>query len=126
MRLCSDVAEGETMRTWTKTAGIIFLAVASVYSNRAIAATDTTTATPAKPVTPIVTEEASTDPFASATATTRPTEGQSVTASQVNVTDAGTVEIHVNDANLIEVLRMMSLQTQKNITASKEVRGTIT
>ncbi len=40
--------------------------------------------------------------------------------------DAGTVEIHVNDANLVEVLRMLSLQSQKNIIASKDVRGTVT
>src|SRR5262249_18298800 len=45
---------------------------------------------------------------------------------QVNVSDAGTVEIHVNEANLVEVLRMLSLQSQKNIIASKDVRGTVT
>src|SRR5690606_19937678 len=54
------------------------------------------------------------------------TQGTSVSDDQVNISDAGTVEIHVNDANLIEVLRMLSLQTQKNIVASKEVRGTVT
>ncbi len=53
-------------------------------------------------------------------------EGQSVSGSEVKVSDVGTVEIHVNDANLVEVLRMLSLQSQKNIVASKEVRGTIT
>lgn len=52
--------------------------------------------------------------------------GQSVSATQVSVSDAGTVEIHVNDANLLEVLRMLSLQSQRNIIASKEVAGTIT
>ncbi|MDB5174938.1 MAG: pilQ, partial [Phycisphaerales bacterium] len=59
--------------------------------------------------------------------TTKPAnQGQSVTAAQVNVSDLGTVEIHVNDAALVEVLRMLSLQSQKNIVASKDVRGTIT
>ncbi|MDB5332742.1 MAG: pilQ, partial [Phycisphaerales bacterium] len=59
--------------------------------------------------------------------TTKPaSQGQSVTAAQVNVSDLGTVEIHVNDAALVEVLRMLSLQSQKNIVASKDVRGTIT
>ncbi|HSV14138.1 MAG TPA: secretin and TonB N-terminal domain-containing protein, partial [Tepidisphaeraceae bacterium] len=52
--------------------------------------------------------------------------GQSISASQVSVSDAGTVEIHVNDANLLEVLRMLSLQSQRNIIASKEVTGTVT
>src|SRR5688500_14746686 len=41
-------------------------------------------------------------------------EGTSVTDSEVKVSDAGTVEIHVNDASLVEVLRMLSLQSQKN------------
>src|ERR1700753_4285122 len=38
-----------------------------------------------------------------------------LTASQVSVSDAGTVEIHVNNADLLEVLRMLSAQSQKNI-----------
>ena len=53
-------------------------------------------------------------------------EGTSATSAQVNVSDAGTVEIHVNEANLVEVLRMLSMQSQKNIIASKDVRGTVT
>ncbi|HEV8378543.1 MAG TPA: secretin and TonB N-terminal domain-containing protein, partial [Tepidisphaeraceae bacterium] len=56
----------------------------------------------------------------------KPAEGTSASAPQVNVSDAGTVEIHVNEANLVEVLRMLSLQSQKNIIASKDVRGTVT
>src|SRR5439155_18217240 len=55
-----------------------------------------------------------------------PAEGTSVSSTEINVKDAGTVEIHVNDANLVEVLRMLSIQSQKNIIASKEVRGTVT
>src|SRR5690606_17571449 len=54
------------------------------------------------------------------------TQGTSVSDDQVNISDAGTVEIHVNDAKLVEVLRMLSLQSQRNIVASKEVRGTVT
>ena len=46
--------------------------------------------------------------------------------TNVNVSDAGLVEIHVNDANLGEVLGMLSAQLQRNIMASKEVRGTVT
>jgi type IV pilus assembly protein PilQ len=46
--------------------------------------------------------------------------------SQVAVNDAGTVEIHANEANLAEVLRMIALQSQKNIITSKDVRGTVT
>jgi type IV pilus assembly protein PilQ len=53
-------------------------------------------------------------------------EGTSVSSTDVNVNDTGAVEIHVNDANLVEVLRMLSLQSQKNIIASKEVGGKVT
>ena len=52
--------------------------------------------------------------------------GVSVTNTQVAVNDAGAVEIHVNDANLLEVLRMLSLQSRKNIIASKNVTGNVT
>lgn len=51
---------------------------------------------------------------------------EELTDKDVNVTDAGLVEIHVNDANLGEVLKMLSLQLERNILASKEVRGTVT
>lgn len=115
------------MRNWTKSAGILFMAAAAVCPIWGIAHAhaDTSAAQELKP--------AADDPFAPSTqpsdaapATQPAAKGQSVTASQVNVSDAGTVEIHVNDANLVEVLRMLSLQSQKNIIASKEVHGTIT
>lgn len=53
-------------------------------------------------------------------------KGTSVSATQVNVSDTGLVEMHVNDASLPQVLRMLSLQSQKNIIASKDVTGTVT
>jgi type IV pilus assembly protein PilQ len=111
------------MRHYTKTAGLIFLAASSVYSYQAIAGTSANGADPATDVKLL-----ESDPFGptSQPATQPATEGTSVSASEVAVSDAGTVEIHVNDANLVEVLRMLSLQTQKNILPSKEVRGTVT
>ena len=119
------------MRTWTKTAGLLFSAALSVYSNQASVALagERAMPAPAAPATDVkVLEE--TDPFAATQPTTQPAapagEGQSVSNSEVSVSDAGTVEIHVNDANLVEVLRMLSLQTQKNIMPSKDVRGTVT
>ena len=36
-----------------------------------------------------------------------------------------TVEINVSDANLLDVLRMLSMQSRKNIIASKNVSGTV-
>jgi type IV pilus assembly protein PilQ len=74
-----------------------------------------------KPETP------ATDPFGQTTVVDQADTGNNLTTDDVNVdTDAGTVEIHVNDANLVEVLRMLSLQSQRNIIASKEVKGTVT
>ena len=68
-----------------------------------------------------------TDPFAQTTVVDPANPGSSVTDTDVAYDNAaGTVEIHVNDANLVEVLRMLSMQSQKNIIASKEVKGTVT
>ncbi len=125
------------MRKWTKAAGLIFMAATAVYSDRVIlagAADPVTEVTGAKPdaVKPLAADPfgtsatAPSDHAATQPADTQPGEGQSVTSSQVNVSDAGTVEIHVNEANLVEVLRMLSLQSQKNIVASNQVHGTIT
>jgi type IV pilus secretin PilQ/predicted competence protein len=55
-----------------------------------------------------------------------PRGGVSITDKQVIVGDSGMVELHVNGQNLLEVLRLLSLQTQKNIIASKDVSGVVT
>lgn len=141
------------MRKWTKTAALI-MAVSAVYSDSVILAASTKKTSPtkqgktaaalvatpsssartasgadsrvselpAKPATKPTTEPTTTpaDPFETAPS------GTSLATTDVNVSDAGTVEIHVNDANLVEVLRMLSLQSQRNIIASKDVRGTVT
>src|SRR6266536_2958488 len=85
--------------------------------------TDPATAAPAPTAAGV--KPAATDAPAAPAPAAKP-EGKSVSKSEVNVTDEGTVEIHVNDASLVEVLRMLSLQSQKNIVCSKEVRGTVT
>lgn len=124
------------MRNWTKSAGILFMAAtAAVYPIGSLAPVHADTAPAATELKPSSAAQ-NDDPFAPSTqpssadsaapATQPAAQGQSVTASQVNVNDAGTVEIHVNDANLVEVLRMLSLQSQRNIIASKEVHGTVT
>jgi type IV pilus assembly protein PilQ len=159
------------MRKYSKTAGLLFLAAAAVYTNQATSLTSGTSATPATASAgprpgaapaaadgfgyqlalaapaadatgtdiklldesaPAAAADAAaggeTDPFADAATqpTSQPAEGQKLSESEVDVNDEGTVEIHVNDASLIEVLRMLSLQTQKNILPSKDVRGTVT
>jgi type IV pilus secretin PilQ/predicted competence protein len=51
--------------------------------------------------------------------------GGPLTSGQVSVSDAGSVDIHVEAADLLAVLRMLSLQSQRNIIASKSVTGTV-
>ncbi|MCS7033539.1 MAG: hypothetical protein NZ561_06035, partial [Phycisphaerae bacterium] len=136
-----------------KAAGVLFLAASSVYALGALAAkpqssvsspplADLATTEPVAPAAdPIAAAPAAAtnvkvldpeeDPFAPAPnsppAPEPPaSEGQSVTADSVLVSDEGTVEIHVNDAQLVEVLRMLSIQSRKNIIASKDVGGKIT
>jgi type IV pilus assembly protein PilQ len=75
---------------------------------------------------PAAAPESVADDAIPAAPTPSPEKGASVTSNQVNVGPAGTVEIHVNDAKLVEVLRMLSMQSQKNIIATKEVSGTVT
>src|SRR5213076_225398 len=94
------------MRKWrSRTIGLLFTAAVSVYSDQAFRVNAATPAnSPAAPKPD--------------NADTKPSEGTSVTTTDVSISDAGTVEIHVNDANLVEVLRMLSLQSQRNIIAS--------
>lgn len=96
----------------------------SVYSVRADSANLPGQATPLNTPTPAP----ASDPFANTDAIPVPVaEGKGVKSGDVKYDDAqGTVEIHVNDANVVEVLRMLSAQSQKNIIASKEVRGSVT
>ncbi|HEX2971479.1 MAG TPA: secretin and TonB N-terminal domain-containing protein [Tepidisphaeraceae bacterium] len=114
------------MRKWTKAASLLFFAIGAVCPTQSLWAAEKD----AKPASgkaagaEVRLLDETAGPIASPT--TKPAEGQSVSSQQVAVSDAGTVEIHVNEANLVEVLRMLSLQSQRNIVASKEVRGTVT
>jgi type IV pilus assembly protein PilQ len=112
------------MRKWNKTAGLLFWAAASVYPVGALLAGQTNQGKNTGQEVRLLEETAG--PVAGDKGGDKPAQGTSASAPQVNVSDAGTVEIHVNEANLVEVLRMLSLQSQKNIIASKEVRGTVT
>src|SRR5688572_24391928 len=112
------------MNKWRKTTSLLFLAAASVYPVQALAADAGSRARGNAGAAAVTTDVRLVE---EASPTTQPSgEGESVTAQQVNVSDLGTVEIHVSDASLAEVLKMLSLQSQKNIIASKDVRGTVT
>jgi type IV pilus assembly protein PilQ len=136
------------MRKWTKAAGLIFLAASSVYSEGALraatadrtsggsrASSDKAVKAPEVRSLPDATDSVA-EPKRAVGAATRPaTQPATQPAAAapaaagpqtVAVKDLGTVEVHVNDASLVEVLKMLSLQSQRNIVASKEVRGTIT
>lgn len=101
--------------------GVFFFTVLSVYSGQSRAEPGADLSVPVGSPTTQPTNLM--DPFASEPM--RPT--QDVKASDVNF-DAkfGTVEMHVSDASLVDVLRMLSLQSQKNIVASNKVSGVIT
>lgn len=114
----------------TRNVGLLLLAAGSVYFGQVgliKAATPGKSAGAANPAS-VVKVLPEIDPFAVTPPvdTSANKNGTSVSTPVVNYSDAGTVEIHVNDANLVEVLRMLSLQSQKNIIASKDVRGTVT
>lgn len=113
------------MKVSLRTCGILAIAAGAVYSGPATAAKIPGRADemPNFPAT------LPSDPFAPEplSVPAADTTGKRVDPTDVNYDDAnGTVEIHVNEANLVEVLRMLSLQSQKNIIASKDVRGTVT
>jgi len=116
------------MRKSSKTAGLLFMAAASVYAGGAMVAIAADGATsPAS--TPGQAEVRVLDETAPVPVTNTPpaaAEGKNVSDKDVAVSPAGTVEIHVDDASLVQVLRMLSLQSQRNIIASKEVHGTVT
>lgn len=141
------------MKKWTKTAGLLFMAASSVYFGQAVVAApgkSDSTATGGKSpggsdvrlleeLTPAASDKADAKADSKADADNADSkatdakpaapaksEGRSVSKSEVKVSDEGTVEIHVNDASLVEVLRMLSLQSQKNILCSKDVRGAVT
>ncbi len=119
------------MAKMNRTAGVFFAATVAVYAAWPNGANGASGANPGTNVTWLEAEmadaaPASTQPAATSQPAAAPTVGTSVADTDVNVSAGGTVEIHVNDASLVEVLRMLSLRTQKNIIASKEVRGNIT
>ena len=114
------------MRKWKRTSGLLFWAAASVYPVGTLLAGQATSGKNTGQEVRLLEETAGPVTQVDTNPKGDGKQGTSASAPQVNVSDAGTVEIHVNEANLVEVLRMLSLQSQKNIIASKDVRGTVT
>ncbi len=61
-----------------------------------------------------------------AIAETQPAEDSEEPAGDVRVSPQGRVEMHVRDLSLASVLQMLSMQSQRNIVASKDVGGRVT
>ncbi len=56
----------------------------------------------------------------------KPADAPPSSATQVSVTDRGTVEMHVANLPVSTVLQLLSLEGQRNIIASPNVKGTVT
>lgn len=114
------------MRKWTGTGGLVFLAAMSVYAGGALSVAAENGATAASEQSSATVQLLDETAGPATAPTSQPTGGQKLSESKVNVTQAGTVDVQVSNANIHEVLHMLSLQSEKNIIASKEVRGTVT
>ncbi|MEK7755980.1 MAG: hypothetical protein AAB385_02090, partial [Planctomycetota bacterium] len=55
----------------------------------------------------------------------KPADAPPSSATQVSVTDRGTVEMHVANLPVSTVLQLLSLEGQRNIIASPNVKGTV-
>ncbi len=117
------------MRTFHKASALLFLAAASVYPSGAILALpgkgDSSSAgKAAAPTVQAVTLPPIGAPGAGDPVPTSATPDTDANA-QVTVSESGTFTIDVADADIVKVLRMLSSQSQKNIIASKDVKGSI-
>jgi type IV pilus assembly protein PilQ len=123
------------MRSWTPSAGLIFLAAWSVYAGQANVASAGapagSTDSPAAVITPDVKVLPDGVDSTADSATTQPSETdsdllKSTGPAKVTLTDAGTFSIQINsDISIVQVLRMIGSQAQISIIPSKEVRGTV-
>ncbi|HEY1922221.1 MAG TPA: hypothetical protein VGG44_05605 [Tepidisphaeraceae bacterium] len=114
------------MRKWTRSAGLIFCAVASVYNGPAAFAVEEVLRSSAdSPATVKLISDTPTDSHADTTPATQPSS-QTASGAKVSMNDAGTFSIQINtDISLVEVLRMIGNQAQVSIIPSRDVRGTV-
>ena len=106
------------MRDWTKPLGVLLAAASSVCISVAIHAQETP---PGKAPAPAKSDEV--DPFAKSALPSGAV--RDLTKDELQVTE-GMVEVHVNDQSIISVLQTISIQTKRNIIASKNVTGSVT
>lgn len=99
------------MRKNTRLWGLFFCAVGSVCSGPAIGADEVTS--DAMPAGESAILDAGSD------------SGNLPQGQQVNVGSFGQIDLHVKDLDLTKVLQLLSIQSEKNIIASRSVSGTV-
>jgi type IV pilus assembly protein PilQ len=130
------------MRRWTKTTGLLFFVIASVYYGQSTIADEATGVTAADSAGDsklvVDADSAGNVPAEAATLTasaavqnagapaTQPTGGMRGGGPKVSVSESGTFSIQINnDISVVELLRMIGNQAQLSIVPSREVRGTV-
>src|SRR5271170_1446378 len=98
------------MRRWTRSAGLLFCAVAAVYNGPAAYSAQEVQISPSNPATTV---KVIGDGDAAPAADSSP-------AARIAVSDTGTFSIQINgDISLVQVLRMIGNQAQLSIVPSK-------
>jgi type IV pilus assembly protein PilQ len=111
------------MRKWTRSAGLLFCAVASVYNGPAAFAVEEALRSSAD--SPPTVKLISDTPADAATSDSVPST-QPAGTPKVAINDAGTISIHTNnDISVSEILREIGAQAQLSIIPSRDVRGSI-
>jgi type IV pilus assembly protein PilQ len=106
------------MRKWTRSAGLLFCAVASVYNGPAAFAVEEAqrSSVDSPPTVKLISDNAA-DPVPA----TQPSAG-----TKVSMNDGGTLSFQIDsDISLVQLLRMIGDQAQLSIIPSKDVRGTV-
>jgi type IV pilus assembly protein PilQ len=117
------------MNKFMKTAGIIFLAIMSGYSDQAIAATSAKSANASDKSSSDVKLVDDNDPFAATNPTTEPTAvttDSKLSAAPLLLNPDGTFSLNITTgADIVEQLRVIGFQSQMSIIPSKEVHGSL-
>lgn len=105
------------MRQWTRSAGLLFCAIAAVYNGPAAYCAQGDQASSSDPATKVKLIGDG-DSASTSTAPSSP--------AHIAVSDTGTFSIQINgDISVVQLLRMIGNQAQLSIVPSKEVRGTV-
>jgi type IV pilus assembly protein PilQ len=111
----------------TRPKAVLAMAVAATMACTALAAAGGTRASVADEADPMAPVQVQPDPFADTAPVPVAPETSADPVGRVDYDAAAdTVEVHVSEADLVDVLRMLAAQSQRNIIATREVGGTVT